>query len=76
MNRSAKERSRDKLGLMAAKKLEAARDALHAYRMACLDCGDHAASHDRRCSLVGELGELAAFIEGACIAGVNRDRNK
>lgn len=76
MTRSTKEKSRDKLGLVAAKKLEAARDALHAYRMACVDCGDHAASHDRRGSLVGELGELAAFIEGACVAGINRDRNK
>lgn len=69
MARSTPSQARDKLGLVAAKKLEAARDALHAYRMACLDCGDHAASHDRRHSLVGELGELSAFIEGACKAG-------
>lgn len=76
MARSAKEKTRDRLGLMAAKKLEAARDALHAYRMACIDCSDHAAAHDRRHSLVGELGELAAFIEGACMAGINKERNK
>ncbi|HCF4597806.1 hypothetical protein N0703_12240 [Pseudomonas aeruginosa] len=51
---------------MAAKKLEAAADALHAYRMACLECGDHAAQHDRRKSLVGELQETAAWLEGCC----------
>lgn len=69
MARSTPAQTRDKLGLVAAKKLEAARDALHAYRMACIECGDMAASHDRRHSLVGELGELSAFIEGACKAG-------
>lgn len=69
MARSTPQQTRDKLGLIAAKKLEAARDALHAYRMACIACGDHAATHDRRSSLVGELGELSSFIEGACKAG-------
>jgi hypothetical protein len=63
---------RNKLGLIAAKKLEAARDALHEYRMACLECEDFAAGHDRRHSLVGELGEMAAHIECASKAASNQ----
>lgn len=70
MARATPEQKRDKLGLIAAKKLEAARDALHEYRMACLACGDQAAGHDRRHSLVGELGELSGFLENACKAGL------
>lgn len=64
MARTTPEQARNKLGLVAAKKLEAAADALHAYRLACLECGDNAAQHDRRKSMVGELKELAAWLEG------------
>lgn len=60
MTRPTPEQARNKLGLAASKKLETAADALHAYRMACLECGDHAAQHDRRHSLVSELQEMAA----------------
>ncbi len=60
------ELARNKLGLAAAKKLEAAAEALHAYRMACLECDDHAAQHDRRKSLVGEMLETSAWLEGCC----------
>lgn len=66
MARSTPEQVRNRLGLVAAKKLESAADALHAYRMACLDCADHAAQHDRRKSLVGELQQMAAWLEGCC----------
>ncbi|WCU67664.1 hypothetical protein [Pseudomonas aeruginosa] len=66
MARSTPEQARNKLGLVAAKKMEAAAEALHAYRMACLECDDHAAQHDRRKSLVGELQEMAAWLEGCC----------
>ncbi len=66
MARISPEQARNKLGLVAAKKLEAAAEALHAYRMACLECEDHAAQHDRRKSMVGELQETAVWLEGCC----------
>jgi hypothetical protein len=74
MKLTKQEQYRNKRGLVAAKKLEAARDALHSYRMACIECGDLAAYHDRRQSLVGELVELAAFIECASKAGNSGDQ--
>ncbi|SER37934.1 MULTISPECIES: hypothetical protein [Pseudomonas] len=64
MARTTPEQTRNKLGLVAAKKLDAAAEALNDYRMACLECSDNAAQHDRRKSMVGELKELAAWLEG------------
>ena len=66
MARATPEMARNKLGLQASKKLEDAANALHAYRMACIECADHAAQHDRRKSLVGELLEMSAWLEGSC----------
>ena len=63
MARATPHERRDKAGAIAAKKMVAAADALHAYNMACLECGDHAAAHDRRHGMMVELGEMGRHLD-------------
>jgi hypothetical protein len=60
---SVAEKKLKKLRATAAKKLIAAGEALNAYRMACIECGDMPATHDRRKSLTAELLEYGHWLE-------------
>ncbi|VVE56723.1 hypothetical protein PAQ31011_05135 [Pandoraea aquatica] len=59
------EAARKKAAVECARKLEAARDALSAYLLACIDCNDASGSRgadDSRSILMGNMSEYAGYL--------------